>query len=100
MDNNENKTPTIKLGKIVQTERISEAKTNNSRFRKEVDSSFLRYCYVDFGEISDEDIESNKSAISNGDDRIFGAYTTSLGKIYIITEHDRSYTTILFADEY
>lgn len=100
MENKENKSPTIELGRIIQTERINEAKMNNSRFRKEVDRSFLKYCYADFSDMSQEDIDLNKSAITNGDDRIFGAYNTSLGKIYIITEHDRSYTTILFADEY
>ena len=89
----------FELGEIVQTKRIGEAR-KNTQFDKEVENSFKRYCKTDFSGMPQEDIDLNKSAIANGDDRIFGAYNTSLGKIYIITEHDRSYTTILFADEY
>lgn len=44
-------------------------------------------------------MEANDIALTNGE-RILGAYNTSQGKVYIITECDRSTTTILFADEY
>lgn len=90
----------FELGKISQSKRIDEARKENIQFNKEVENCFARYCRADFSDMSQEDIESNKSAIANGDKRIFGAYNTSLGKIYIITEHDRSCTTVLFADEY
>lgn len=40
------------------------------------------------------------AAVKNYNDRIVAKYKTSLGDIFIITECDRSYTTILFADEY
>ena len=33
-------------------------------------------------------------------DRLFSSYDTDFGKIYIITEHDRSVTTILLPEEY
>ena len=46
-----------------------------------------------------EDIEANSEALRNGE-RLFAAYETSEGKIWIITEADRSATTILFPDEY
>ena len=42
----------------------------------------------------------NNNAVKTDDGRIFAAYDTSEGKVYIITEHDRSATTILFAYEY
>ena len=42
----------------------------------------------------------NDEAIKNGNDRILASYETSKGKIYIITENDRSATTILFTNEY
>ena len=48
----------------------------------------------------DEGKETNDNALRNGNDRILAAYNTSEGKIYIITEHDLSYTTILFTHEY
>ena len=47
--------------------------------------------------------DQNDNAVKNGDDRILAAYKNSgpkAWKIWIITEWDRSYTTILFPDEY
>ena len=41
----------------------------------------------------------NDRALESGD-RILSAYETSHGKIWIITEWDRSVTTILFPSEY
>ena len=43
--------------------------------------------------------DSPPTIFVNGD-RIFGAYETSAGRIWIITESDRSATTILFPHEY
>lgn len=48
----------------------------------------------------DEDKEMNDNALRTGTARVLAAYDTSEGRVYIITEQDRSYTTILFADEY
>ncbi|MBQ6144022.1 MAG: hypothetical protein IJI84_06080 [Clostridia bacterium] len=47
-----------------------------------------------------EDKEMNDKAVRTDDGRIFAAYDTSEGKVYIVTEHDRSATTILFAHGY
>ena len=52
------------------------------------------------GEMCEEDKQMNDEAIKNGNDRIFGEYETSQGKIYIITEYDWRHTTILFSNEY
>ncbi|MDE6020535.1 MAG: hypothetical protein K2H01_06040 [Ruminococcus sp.] len=51
--------------------------------------------------MDDEDKALNDAAVKNGDERIFAAYIDSTGrKIWIITEWDRSATTILFPSEY
>lgn len=42
----------------------------------------------------------NDRAVESGDDRIFSAYTIEGHRVYIITEWDRSYTTMLLAEEY
>jgi hypothetical protein len=42
----------------------------------------------------------NNEAIETGEDRIFSCYHYYSKKIYVITEWDRSYTTIMFAEEY
>ena len=100
MENKDNLTPKFEIGEIYQTKRIYELRKNDSKFDKEVKGCLVRYCEADFNEMSQDDIEDNKLAIENGDDRILGAYNTSFGRIYIVTEYDRSYTTVLFADEY
>ena len=59
----------------------------------------FRHNCGDWGDMCDEDKKANDDALKDGD-RIFSAYTTPLGKIWIITEWDRSYTTVLIPDDY
>lgn len=98
--NFENLISAFELGELYQTLGISEARKKDPQFNNEVNNAFKRYCRADFKGMYEEDIELNTAAIKNNNDRIFGAYDTLKGKIYIITEYDRSHTTILFADEY
>lgn len=49
--------------------------------------------------MDEEDKASNEQALIEGS-RIMGAYQTCKGKIWIITEADRTATTILFPSEY
>jgi len=58
-----------------------------------------RHVSGDWGDVCPEDQESNRVALINGD-RLLSAYTIDGQKIWIITEADRSSTTILFPDEY
>lgn len=90
----------FKLGQTVMTRGIADAMEENKDFTKEVHKAFERYIACDWGELEEEDAELNNSAVQNNDDRIFAKYDTSEGAIYIITEWDRSVTTILFTDEY
>lgn len=90
----------FKLGKVVMTRGICNCIGNDENFGKEILKAFLRYKKCDWGEMCQEDKDMNNEAIRNGNDRILAAYETSKGKIYIITEWDRSITTILFAHEY
>ena len=53
----------------------------------------------DWSEMDEADIEANKQAVEVGT-RIFSSYTVKGLKIWIITEADRSTTTILLPDEY
>ena len=54
----------------------------------------------DWGLLDTEDKEINEKALEFGD-RLFSAYKDRKGtKFYIITEADRSVTTILLPDEY
>lgn len=67
---------------------------------KDVASSLVRHAGGDFGDVCEEDQELNTEAISTGD-RILSAYHDRNGvKFWIITEWDRSATTILLPSEY
>jgi len=59
-----------------------------------------RHMSRDFGELADEDIQENELSLREGL-RVLSAYRTSAGqKLWIITEADRSSTTILLPSEY
>jgi hypothetical protein len=90
----------FELGEVVQTRGIATACEESQDFLLEVHIAFKRYLACDWGDLGEENKALNDSAVTNNDDRILAAYKLSKGKIYIITEWDRSYTTILFADEY
>ena len=91
----------FELGTIVCTRGVNDATCENKEFAKFVQKSLTRHILCDWGDMCDEDKESNNSAVANGDDRIFSAYNYKNGvKIWIITEWDRSVTTILFPEEY
>ena len=69
-------------------------------FAKFVINSLTRHRRGDWGNITDEDKQENELSLKEGY-RILSAYEArGLPKIWIITEADRSATTILFPDEY
>lgn len=53
----------------------------------------------DWGELCEEDRVSNEDALLNHS-RILSSYQIGQDKIWIITEADRSFTTILLPDDY
>ena len=93
----------FELGKLIFTERVRCTADESSLFCRFVHDSMLRYMKKDWGEMGKEDIALNDSAVGNKE-RLFASYDTpkDLGfpKIWIITEWDRSVTTVLFPDEY
>jgi hypothetical protein len=65
---------------------------------------FRRHTNGDFGAVCAEDFEANLDAIAEGS-RILSVYHCenregAKTKVYVITEADRSATTLLLADEY
>lgn len=90
----------FELGQLVQTRGIAEACERSDEFTLEIHKAFKRYISCDWGDLGAEDKAMNDSAIENNDDRILAKYIIGERPIYIITEWDRSYTTIMFCDEY
>ena len=62
-----------------------------------------RHCRGDWSELDEHDRQQNQQAVENGD-RVLSTYTVGEGKdaqkVYVITEWDRSVTTILLPSEY
>lgn len=85
------------LGQLVATPgalaALEEAGQNPLEF-------FIRHQQGDWGELDEEDKNENEFSILHHL-RILSAYTLKTGvKIWIITEADRSVTTILLPEEY
>ena len=67
---------------------------------KDVASCLVRHAGGDWGDVSEEDWALNEEAVDT-EDRILSAYHDRNGvKFWIITEWDRSATTILLPSEY
>ena len=88
----------LNLGKVVMTQDIARF-MDEKEFYMKVMECLNRHVSGDWGSVCEEDKAENDRALESGD-RILSAYETSHGKIWIITEWDRSVTTILFPSEY
>jgi hypothetical protein len=87
----------VPLGKIVATPSALEVIEDSGQFSLDF---IKRHQKGDWGEISSEDWELNDLALECGD-RLLSCYTTKSGnRIWIITEADRSVTTLLLPEEY
>ena len=89
------------LGNLYSTRGVNEKLKGDLGFMQFVVHSLERYQNCDWGDLSKEDKKLNDSAVINNDDRILAKYKyDEETSIYIITEWDRSATTILFPEEY
>ena len=60
-----------------------------------------RHLSGDWGDLDESDRRQNDSALEFGEDRLFSSYQVAPDlKLWIITELDRSVTTLLLPDEY
>lgn len=97
--------PKLRTGRIVMTRGVLEEVADNEDFSAFVFKSLKRHINCDWGDVDDEDKEINDSALKHKL-RILSAYNDErfpkqgISNLWIITEADRSSTTILFPDEY
>ena len=60
-----------------------------------------RHLSGDWGDLNDSDRRLNDAALQSGEDRLFSSYQVTPDlKLWIITEWDRSVTTLLLPSEY
>lgn len=82
-------------GKIVITPGVMDTIPEH-----EVIEGLTRHLNCDWGDLEPEDVELNEHSLIHGN-RLFSAYESKSNvKFWIITESDRSATTILLPDEY
>lgn len=86
-------------GQLVVTRRVNDLIADNNEFSKRVFISIKRHLSGDWGDLSDEDKAVNELALQQ-EGRLFSVYKDGMPTIWIITEWDRSVTTVLFPDEY
>jgi len=90
----------FQTGRLVMTAGVAELGTSNDSFAHFVRKSLQRHSQGDWGDLSDQDKQENEYALGK-QLRLFSVYEhNGLPKIWIITEADRSVTTVLFPDEY
>lgn len=89
----------FELGEVVVTKGVYEKMQKDCNFDAFVKTSLGRYSLCDWGDTCKDDIWLNEQAMENNE-RILAAYEKSNNTIWIITEADRSVTTVLFPDEY
>lgn len=100
--NEQNIRPLFPLGRVVMTANLQAKlqKANPERWEAELIGLISRHVAGDWGDLDEEDKRQNDLALGRGF-RIISAYETgSRIKIWIITEADRSVTTVLLPEDY
>ena len=92
------------MGRLVMTTALQhdlEESDTEVGWHDEINLFVSRHLFGDFGDMDAEDTAANNRAIETGEERVFSSYTTIKGiKLWIITEWDRSYTTLLRPEDY
>lgn len=93
------------MGQVVVTRSINDLMAAEEKFAVEVTVALQRYAVKDWGNLDEEDKQTNEEALNYPDDLyVMGAYDTSKGKIWIITNRisekaGENATTVCFPDE-
>lgn len=92
-------------GQILTTDGVYDMACQNPDFTQFIEKSLNRHVKGDWGDVNDQYKQTNDQALKQGT-RLRSAYNderfskNGVATIWIITEADRSATTILFPDEH
>ena len=90
----------FQLGSLVWTRGVNDRIADDEGFAKFVLRSIKRHARGDWGELPPEDVQENEFSLKEGFRLLSAYHHQDSTKIWIITEADRSVTTVLFPDEY
>ena len=89
--------PRFSLGRVVATPGVLDALKDSGQSSFEFIS---RHARGDWGEVCADDAAANEQSLTDGS-RLLSVYHTAKGvKIWVITEADRSATTVMLPEEY
>ena len=92
---NASERPKFSLGRTVMTRAASVALS-----QADVMKALVRHARGDWGDIDPEDVGLNDQALIEGE-RLLSVYTAENGtRFWVITERDRSATTVLLPEDY
>lgn len=91
----------FETGAWVVTAAVAVRMRESEAFASAIERCLQRHCAGDWGDALDEhDVAANTAALEHGD-RLLSSYVLSdETKVWIITEADRSVTTVLFPEDY
>ena len=103
-------TATVELGRVFTSHGVHTAANASSELAAFLRTILGRHKAGDWGDITQEDREANQAALEEGA-RLLSSYNftfevegpfgrTKGARLWIITEADRSVTTVLFPEEY
>ena len=92
--------PLVREDKFLLGQMVMTPGARDSIPPSEMLHALRRHARCDWGDLDDEDLAANNRALLEGT-RLLSTYKSSAGiKFWIITEADRSATTVLLPDEY
>lgn len=89
----------IQIGKLYWTFGVSHWAGCDPGIMEGIIAAVKKHEKGNWGEVDKEDYQANNRAVEEGS-RVLSAYTVAGKKIWVITEWDRSVTTVLFPNEY
>lgn len=88
----------FELGQILATPAALEVLEANNLLPQQL---IRKHMSGDWGVLAEADAQANNNALREGqEDRILSSYPVGDGKVWVITEWDRSATTILLPSDY
>ena len=91
------KTPLFPLGPVYVADEAAQALARSGE-------SLLRFLQPhlagDWGNVDPDSVRLNNRALRHADDRLLSQYPFGDDALWVITEHDRSATTLLYPHEY
>lgn len=89
--------PKFSLGNVVATPGAIQALEQYNVTASEL---LDRHCHGDWGQLEPDDFQANEAALQQGSRLLSNYPLTDACRIWIITEWDRSVTTLLLPEEY